>query len=134
MNTQTETLTLESPESVAIGTARAVGSSAWLGSVVRISVNAAMSEIAHAITTDSDLAHAWSDMDESERVKLVRAMRESIRKSVQHVTDEIENSVRAQLGGAPTSELWGPAGLLAATMRCVIALQESDLPNAKDQT
>ena len=32
MNTQTETLTLESPESVASGTARAVGSSAWLGS------------------------------------------------------------------------------------------------------
>ena len=35
MKQETETLTLESPEPVASGTARAVGSSAWLGSVVR---------------------------------------------------------------------------------------------------
>ena len=36
---------------------------------------------------------------------------------------EIEDNVRTALGGAPTSNLWGPAGLLAATMRCVDAVQ-----------
>lgn len=31
----------------------------------------------------------------------------------------IENKMRGELGGHPDSELWGDAGLIAATMRCV---------------
>jgi hypothetical protein len=37
---------------------------------------------------------------------------------------EIEAKMRAELGGHPDSELWGDAGLIAATMRCVDALDE----------
>lgn len=37
---------------------------------------------------------------------------------------EIEDKVREELGGHPDSELWGEAGLIAATMRCVDALGE----------
>ena len=36
----------------------------------------------------------------------------------------IENKMRVELGGHPDSELWGEAGLIAATMRCVDALGE----------
>ena len=36
----------------------------------------------------------------------------------------IEIVMRAELGGHPDSELWGEAGLIAATMRCVDALSE----------
>jgi uncharacterized coiled-coil DUF342 family protein len=36
----------------------------------------------------------------------------------------IENKMRFELGGHPDSELWGGAGLVAATMRCVDALGE----------
>jgi hypothetical protein len=36
----------------------------------------------------------------------------------------IEIVMRAELGGHPDSELWGDAGLIAATMRCVDALGE----------
>ena len=35
---------------------------------------------------------------------------------------EIEDKMRVELGGHPNSELWGEAGLIAATMRCVDAL------------
>jgi hypothetical protein len=34
----------------------------------------------------------------------------------------IENKMRLELGGHPDSELWGNAGLIAATMRCVEAI------------
>ena len=36
----------------------------------------------------------------------------------------IENKMRGELGGHPDSELWGDAGLIAATMRCVDAIGE----------
>jgi hypothetical protein len=36
----------------------------------------------------------------------------------------IEDKMRVELGGHPDSELWGEAGLIAATMRCVDALGE----------
>ena len=36
----------------------------------------------------------------------------------------IEEKMRVELGGHPDSELWGEAGLIAATMRCVDALGE----------
>ena len=36
----------------------------------------------------------------------------------------IENKMRGELGGHPDSELWGGAGLIAATMRCVDAIGE----------
>ena len=37
---------------------------------------------------------------------------------------EIEDKMRVELGGHPNSKLWGEAGLIAATMRCVDALGE----------
>ena len=36
----------------------------------------------------------------------------------------VEDKMRVELGGHPDSELWGEAGLIAATMRCVDALGE----------
>jgi hypothetical protein len=36
--------------------------------------------------------------------------------------DNFEERLRVELGGHPDSELWGDAGLIAATMRCVDAL------------
>lgn len=36
--------------------------------------------------------------------------------------DQLEERLRVELGGHPDSELWGDAGLIAATMRCVDAL------------
>jgi hypothetical protein len=36
----------------------------------------------------------------------------------------IEDKIRLELGGHPDSELWGEAGLIAATMRCVDAVSE----------
>jgi len=36
--------------------------------------------------------------------------------------DNFEGRLRVELGGHPDSELWGDAGLIAATMRCVDAL------------
>lgn len=36
--------------------------------------------------------------------------------------DNFEENLRFELGGHPDSELWGDAGLIAATMRCVDAL------------
>jgi len=38
--------------------------------------------------------------------------------------DNFEERLRVELGGHPDSELWGDAGLIAATMRCVDALDE----------
>jgi len=38
--------------------------------------------------------------------------------------DVIEKKLRIELRGHPDSELWGDAGLIAATMRCVYALDE----------
>ena len=42
-------------------------------------------------------------------------------------TVRVENRVRFALEGALTSELWGPNGLIAATMRCVHAVQEAEM-------
>ena len=36
--------------------------------------------------------------------------------------DQLEGRLRVELGGHPDSKLWGDAGLIAATMRCVDAL------------
>ena len=36
--------------------------------------------------------------------------------------DNFEERLRVELGGHPDSELWGDAGLIAATMRCVDAI------------
>ena len=36
---------------------------------------------------------------------------------------EIEHRLRAELHGSAESVLWGPSGLIAATMRCVDAVQ-----------
>jgi hypothetical protein len=38
--------------------------------------------------------------------------------------DRMEEKLRIELRGHPDSELWGDAGLIAATMRCVDALDE----------
>jgi len=39
--------------------------------------------------------------------------------------DGMEEKLRIELRGYPDSELWGDAGLIAATMRCVDALEEA---------
>jgi hypothetical protein len=44
------------------------------------------------------------------------------RDEAREVLREIEDKMRVQLRGHPESELWGDAGLIAATMRCVDAL------------
>jgi len=44
--------------------------------------------------------------------------------SVTKQRDAIEAKIRIELRGHPDSELWGDAGLIAATMRCVDALDE----------
>ena len=44
------------------------------------------------------------------------------RDEAREVLREIEDKMRVQLRGHPDSELWGEAGLIAATMRCVDAL------------
>jgi hypothetical protein len=46
------------------------------------------------------------------------------RDEAQEQLAKIEIVMRAELGGHPDSELWGEAGLIAATMRCVDALGE----------
>jgi hypothetical protein len=38
---------------------------------------------------------------------------------------DLEAKLRIELRGHPDSELWGDAGLIAATMRCVDALDEA---------
>lgn len=40
--------------------------------------------------------------------------------------ERIEEQLRIALGGHPDSELWGKHGLIAATMRCVEAVQNLD--------
>ena len=45
-------------------------------------------------------------------------------KEVTEQRDVIEKKLRIELRGHPDSELWGDAGLIAATMRCVDALDE----------
>ena len=37
--------------------------------------------------------------------------------------DQLEERLRVELGGHPDSKLWGDTGLIAATMRCVNALE-----------
>ena len=39
--------------------------------------------------------------------------------------DQLEGRLRVELGGHPESELWGDTGLIAATMRCVDALDSA---------
>lgn len=38
----------------------------------------------------------------------------------------VEDRMREALGGSKASELWGPAGLIAATMRCVHAVNDRE--------
>ena len=107
-----------------------IGSSALLGFFVRDCVNVAVTKIVDDVSWNRfDLQQAWDLMSVEERMRFAKNTRDAIDASVKKAVEEVENSVRAQLGGAPTSVLWGPAGLLAATMRCVLALQDSEMPN-----
>jgi hypothetical protein len=56
----------------------------------------------------------------AEELRQFRAERDEARVALA----EIEAKMRGELGGHPDSELWGDAGLIAATMRCVDALGE----------
>jgi hypothetical protein len=69
---------------------------------------------------------------ESELAKAKRAQ-VSAEVDANVATLSVENRVREALEGAPTSDLWGPAGLIAATMRCVHALQDSEMPNVQGE-
>jgi hypothetical protein len=117
-------------ESSEVVTSKGIGSSALLGFFIRDCVNVAVTKIVDDVSWNRfDLQQAWDLMSVEERMRFAKKTRDAIDASVKKAVEEVENSVRAQLGGAPTSVLWGPAGLLAATMRCVIALQESEMPN-----
>jgi len=48
----------------------------------------------------------------------------SERMKAEQQRDVMEKKLRIELRGHPDSELWGDAGLIAATMRCVDALDE----------
>jgi hypothetical protein len=57
--------------------------------------------------------HGWSvDIDFARKL-------ERERDEARETLAGIENKMRVELGGHPDSELWGEAGLIAATMRCV---------------
>jgi hypothetical protein len=61
-------------------------------------------------------SHGWIvDLDSARRL-------ERERDEAREQLAEIEDKMRVELGGHPNSELWGDAGLIAATMRCVDAL------------
>ena len=65
----------------------------------------------------------WNDMMRwvREHAALARKL-ERERDEAREVLREIEDKMCVQLRGHPESKLWGDAGLIAATMRCVDAL------------
>jgi chromosome segregation ATPase len=62
------------------------------------------------------LRKAWIELDDK-RQELERELT-----AVTEQRDVMEKKLRIELRGHPDSELWGEAGLIAATMRCVDAL------------
>jgi hypothetical protein len=72
--------------------------------------------------TDADERMAW----DSEYMVPPETARELEREltAMTEQRDNFEERLRVELGGHPDSELWGDAGLIAATMRCVDALNE----------
>lgn len=64
-------------------------------------------------------ANAYANVQAKRICDLEHALAEEIKHR-----DKIEDKMRVELGGHPDSELWGEAGLIAATMRCVDALGE----------
>jgi hypothetical protein len=70
-----------------------------------------------AITGSADVWNAF----EEEIIALARKL-ERERDEAREQLAEIEDKMRVELGGHPNSKLWGEAGLIAATMRCVDAL------------
>ena len=82
---------------------------AWGGTpeIIHEFIKGQQSRINHAQDVEEELATAIAERDEA---------REQLA--------EIEQKVSLQLGGHPNSKLWGGSGLIAATMRCVDALDE----------
>jgi hypothetical protein len=87
--------------------------------------------------TDEALSTAECESDLVMRMRRIERERDELKRwtSVNGVIDlqrerdeardalaEIEDKMRIELRGHPDSELWGDAGLIAATMRCVDAL------------
>lgn len=64
-------------------------------------------------------ANAYANIQAKRICDLEHALAEEIKHR-----DRIEDKMRVELSGYPDSELWGEAGLIAATMRCVDALGE----------
>ena len=64
-------------------------------------------------------ANAYANVQVTRICDLEHALAEEIKHR-----DKIEDKMRVELGGHPDSKLWGEAGLIAATMRCVDALGE----------
>jgi hypothetical protein len=84
--------------------------------------------------TDEALSTAECESDLVMRMRRIERDRDEAREQLA----EIEAKMRGELGGHPDSELWGDAGLIAATMRCVDALdvvtaQRDRLAEACDQ-
>jgi hypothetical protein len=63
----------------------------------------------------------WSELGWTVDIDFSRKL-ERERDEAREQLAEIEDKMRGELGGHPDSELWGDAGLIAATMRCVDAL------------
>jgi hypothetical protein len=68
--------------------------------------------------TDEALSTAECESDLVIRMRRMERDRDEAREQLA----EIEDKMRVELGGHPNSKLWGEAGLIAATMRCVDAL------------
>jgi hypothetical protein len=70
-----------------------------------------------AVTKERDQLKRWTSVN-----GVIDLQRE--RDEARERLTGIEIVMRSELGGHPDSELWGDAGLIAATMRCVDALDE----------
>jgi hypothetical protein len=87
-------------------------------------------------TPETDEALSTAECESDLVIKMRRMERE--RDEARGQLAGIEDKMRVELGGHPNSKLWGEAGLIAATMRCVDALdvvtaQRDRLAKACDQ-
>ena len=80
-----------------------------------------MLELAQKLERERDEAQERADTMFAKHVDILDQTRNE-RDEARGQLAGIENKMRGELGGHPDSELWGDAGLIAATMRCVDAL------------
>jgi len=95
--------------------------------------NGTIWDYAKELQAERDEARKWSSTLADAGDEIRAQLREERQLHIQTLNERdeargqlagIENKMRGELGGHPDSELWGDAGLIAATMRCVDALGE----------